>query len=322
MPRRLAAARSRALHGGCTGPTGPAGGPAARARSCGARGGRARLQEGWVIANHILVSFHVAFISSVLALPAERDPRRPRSCASSSSARRRSSRRSSCTSASTPASPLHELGHFLAAARLHALNDSAGRRGSARLRLPLPRRALCTLPGCSCCAPVRQGRRDQARGPQLLPGRALQPGRGRRRPARQPQPGRGRAAAGDPAARRWGWAPGSLRRSTLGRLLPGHRAWSACSTSCWPTRASTASSPRASEQASESAAAVERGAGWDASAAGGQAPHASRGACRTPCTRAWGRCTRPGSSATAAWAAATPRRSTPSPTSACRRRCS
>ena len=28
------------------------------------------LQEGWVIANHILVSFHVAFISSVLALPA------------------------------------------------------------------------------------------------------------------------------------------------------------------------------------------------------------------------------------------------------------
>jgi hypothetical protein len=29
----------------------------------------AALQEGWVIANHILVSFHVAFISSVLALP-------------------------------------------------------------------------------------------------------------------------------------------------------------------------------------------------------------------------------------------------------------
>jgi len=27
------------------------------------------LQEGWVIANHILVSFHVAFISSVLVLP-------------------------------------------------------------------------------------------------------------------------------------------------------------------------------------------------------------------------------------------------------------
>ena len=31
---------------------------------------RPLLQEGWVIANHILVSFHVAFISSVLALPA------------------------------------------------------------------------------------------------------------------------------------------------------------------------------------------------------------------------------------------------------------
>jgi hypothetical protein len=29
----------------------------------------AALQEGWVIANHILVSFHVAFISSVLSLP-------------------------------------------------------------------------------------------------------------------------------------------------------------------------------------------------------------------------------------------------------------
>ena len=31
---------------------------------------RSCLQEGWVIANHILVSFHVAFISSVLAIPA------------------------------------------------------------------------------------------------------------------------------------------------------------------------------------------------------------------------------------------------------------
>ena len=30
---------------------------------------RAFLLEGWVIANHILVSFHVAFISSVLAIP-------------------------------------------------------------------------------------------------------------------------------------------------------------------------------------------------------------------------------------------------------------
>ena len=37
---------------------------------CGCVQGRAMLQEGWVIANHILVSFHVAFISSVLAVPA------------------------------------------------------------------------------------------------------------------------------------------------------------------------------------------------------------------------------------------------------------
>ncbi|MBP2681891.1 MAG: hypothetical protein H6Q78_1754, partial [Candidatus Krumholzibacteriota bacterium] len=27
------------------------------------------LERGWVIANHILVSFHVAFISSVLCIP-------------------------------------------------------------------------------------------------------------------------------------------------------------------------------------------------------------------------------------------------------------
>ena len=32
---------------------------------------RAYLQEGWVIANHILVSFHVAFISSVLTISGE-----------------------------------------------------------------------------------------------------------------------------------------------------------------------------------------------------------------------------------------------------------
>jgi hypothetical protein len=29
-----------------------------------------KLHSGWVIANHILVSFHVAFISSVLCIPA------------------------------------------------------------------------------------------------------------------------------------------------------------------------------------------------------------------------------------------------------------
>ena len=30
---------------------------------------RTHLERGWVIANHILVSFHVAFISSVLCIP-------------------------------------------------------------------------------------------------------------------------------------------------------------------------------------------------------------------------------------------------------------
>ncbi|MBN1434669.1 hypothetical protein JW921_07910, partial [Candidatus Fermentibacterales bacterium] len=40
-------------------------------RACPAPGSsESLLHEGWVIANHILVSFHVAFISSVLALPA------------------------------------------------------------------------------------------------------------------------------------------------------------------------------------------------------------------------------------------------------------
>jgi hypothetical protein len=86
-------------------------------------GDRAYLQEGWVIANHILVSFHAAFISSVLAIPGD-------------AASRAEVLRFIFVSPETLVSALftyvvfhtaialHELGHFLEAARLRALNDS------------------------------------------------------------------------------------------------------------------------------------------------------------------------------------------------------
>ena len=89
----------------------------------GALNQRSYLQEGWVIANHILVSFHVAFISSVLAIPES---------AASKEAVLRFIFLSPETIISTiftylvfhSAIALHELGHFLEAARLRALNDS------------------------------------------------------------------------------------------------------------------------------------------------------------------------------------------------------
>lgn len=82
------------------------------------------LQEGWVIANHILVSFHVAFISSVLALP-------------SAEIFKGEVLKFIFVSPETIVSALfmyisfhtgiafHEMGHFLTAARLNALNDSS-----------------------------------------------------------------------------------------------------------------------------------------------------------------------------------------------------
>jgi len=101
--------------------------------------GRAFLQEGWVIANHILVSFHAAFISSVLAIPGD-------------AASRGEVLRFIFVSGETLVSALftylvfhtaialHELGHFLAAARLRALNDSIQDGVEARLAQPLPAR--------------------------------------------------------------------------------------------------------------------------------------------------------------------------------------
>jgi len=85
---------------------------------------RSSLQEGWVIANHILVSFHVAFISSVLALPAadifKTDVLRFMfaSWETVISALFMAISFHTCIA-------LHELGHFIAAARLDALNEAA-----------------------------------------------------------------------------------------------------------------------------------------------------------------------------------------------------
>ena len=82
----------------------------------------AALQEGWVIANHILVSFHVAFISSVLSLP-------PASLLKWHVLRFVFASPDTLVSAVFMylsfhvCIALHEMGHFLAAARLDALNE-------------------------------------------------------------------------------------------------------------------------------------------------------------------------------------------------------
>ena len=101
----------------------------------------AHLQEGWVIANHILVSFHVAFISSVLALPA-------------ASIFKSDVLRFIFWSPETILSAVflyisfhtgiavHEMGHFLTAARLNALSESLAARVQRRLERPLLPRLL------------------------------------------------------------------------------------------------------------------------------------------------------------------------------------
>ncbi|MBD3369577.1 hypothetical protein GF402_04350 [Candidatus Fermentibacteria bacterium] len=86
--------------------------------------GRSLLERGWVIANHKLVSFHAAFISSVLSLPR-------------ASLDRLETLRFMFLSWETIVSvcilyiswhvgiAIHEMGHFLTAARLNALNPSS-----------------------------------------------------------------------------------------------------------------------------------------------------------------------------------------------------
>jgi len=92
-----------------------------------------------VIANHILVSFHVAFISSVLAIP-------------ETAATREAVLHFIFTSPETIVSAvftyavfhsaiaLHELGHFLEAARLRALSDSIQDSVEAQLARPFAAR--------------------------------------------------------------------------------------------------------------------------------------------------------------------------------------
>ena len=96
---------------------------------------KAFLLEGWVIANHILVSFHVAFISSVLAIPDD---------ATTRAEVLRFIFMSSETLVSAiftylvfhSAIAFHELGHFLEAARLRALTDSIQDGVEAQLAQP------------------------------------------------------------------------------------------------------------------------------------------------------------------------------------------
>ena len=105
---------------------------------------RSFLQEGWVIANHILVSFHVAFISSVLAIP---------ETATAKEAVLRFIFFSPETIVSAvftylvfhSAIALHEMGHFLEAARLRALSDSIQSSVETRLAAPSSARWLYLL---------------------------------------------------------------------------------------------------------------------------------------------------------------------------------
>jgi membrane-associated protease RseP (regulator of RpoE activity) len=102
---------------------------------------RSSLQEGWVIANHILVSFHVAFISSVLALPA-------------AAIFKAEVLRFIFVSWETLVSALfmaitfhvgialHELGHFITAAKLSALNEKVAVEVKPQLDRPFFGRML------------------------------------------------------------------------------------------------------------------------------------------------------------------------------------
>jgi enolase len=105
---------------------------------------RSNLQEGWVIANHILVSFHVAFISSILAIPEAVTTREdvlrfiflsPETLLSAFFT----------YAVFHCAISLHEMGHFLEAARLRALNDSIQDAVAARLAAPLAARMAYLL---------------------------------------------------------------------------------------------------------------------------------------------------------------------------------
>jgi enolase len=102
---------------------------------------RMYLNEGWVIANHILVSFHVAFISSVLSLPAASIVKEEVLRFIFSSPETLASALFMYVSFHT-AIAVHELGHYLSAARLNALNERSQREAALILQGPLLHRAV------------------------------------------------------------------------------------------------------------------------------------------------------------------------------------
>jgi len=106
-----------------------------------ADGRRAFLHEGWVIANHILVSFHVAFISSILALPAAAVSKAAVLGFVFASPETLISALFTWISFHSGVA-LHEIGHFRKAARLRALNESVLPQVEAALSRPPLARAL------------------------------------------------------------------------------------------------------------------------------------------------------------------------------------
>lgn len=126
------------------------------------KGTGAYLQEGWVIANHILVSFHAAFISSILVLP-------------SAEILKGEVLKFIFFSPETITSAiimyfsfhagiaLHEMGHFLTAAKLKALNDHAQERAAAILgsrtwrKIPLLLKIFLTAPFGKASGIKREG---------------------------------------------------------------------------------------------------------------------------------------------------------------------
>lgn len=104
-------------------------------------GVRMALSKGWVIANHILVSFHVAFISSVLSVPGY-------------VANKAEVLRFMFVSPETIVSLIfwyitfhigiawHEMGHYLAAVRLSALNTALLPEAEKRMAMPVFKRVF------------------------------------------------------------------------------------------------------------------------------------------------------------------------------------
>jgi hypothetical protein len=97
------------------------------------------LERGWVIANHKLVSFHAAFISSVLSLPVEE----LKELAEAGANLKLEVLRFMFASIEMPISVLivylswhigiaiHEMGHFLTAVKLTALNKDSQEKADA-----------------------------------------------------------------------------------------------------------------------------------------------------------------------------------------------